>query len=266
MYFSPQIVEKFAELEQNEKNFRVARVIDNILVQESINLKGPIYSAELGGGAHPDRYDSFFNKLIKEEGRIDWVDASPYMLALAEKYISNERYEKRKDVINFIQDDILDYLSKLENGKLDLAIMKYTIDHIKDLEKLFKLLSEKLKAGASLVSTITSIKPELKSCSTNARFLYKGEEFPDNETRTLKDGDSFTIKFFKVSGDPSAGYLDGAESLKYYHSPEKIKKLAKIYNFNVFLGDWKDFVKKENQKDETIDQEVLVLTSASAFT
>lgn len=260
MYFSPEITEKFAELEQNEKHFKVAWIVDIILLQESANLKTPIYSAELGGGAHPDRYDEFFSKLANEHGHMDWVDIAPPMLELAEKYISNEKYQNRKNVITFIKSEILEYLRGLEDGKLDLAIMKYTIDHIESLDELFKLLSMKLTQGGKLIATIGSTSPELKSYSTNARFLYNGEQFPDNETRALKDGDNFTVKFFKVSGDPTAGYLEGAETLKYYHSAEKIKQLADAFGFDVFLGDWKDFVPQENQKGEAMDQEVLVLT------
>lgn len=260
MYFSPEIAEKFAELEQNEKNFKVAQIVDTILLQESSDLKTPIYSAELGGGAHPDRYDEFFSKLIKEGGHMDWVDVAPLMLNLAKKYISNEKYQNRKNVITFIKSEILEYLRSLENKKLDLAIMKYTIDHIENLDELFKLLSIKLTQGGKLIATIGSMSPELKSYSTNARFLYNGEQFPDNETRTLKDGDNFTVKFFKVSGDPTAGYLEGAETLKYYHSAEKIKQLADSFGFDIFLGDWKDFVPQENQKGKTMNQEVLALT------
>lgn len=260
MYFSPEIAEKFAELEQNEKNFRVAQIVDTILLQESADLKAPIYSAELGGGAHPDRYDEFFSKLISEGGHMDWVDVAPLMLDLAKKYISNEKYQNRKKVITFIKNEMLEYLRGLENEKLNLAIMKYTIDHIESLDELFKLLSIKLTQGGKLIATIGSTSPELKSYSTNARFLYNGEQFPDNETRTLKDGDNFTVKFFKVSGDPTAGYLEGAETLKYYHSAEKIKQLANTFGFDIFLGDWKDFVPQENQKSVTMDQEVLVLT------
>jgi len=260
MYFSPEIAEKFAELEQNEKNFKVARVVDTILLQESANIKAPIYSAELGGGAHPDRYDEFFSKLINEHGHMDWVDVAPLMLELAKKYISNEKYQNRKEVITFVKSEILEYLRGLENEKLDLAIMKYTIDHIDSLNELFELLSAKLKQGGKLIATIGSTSPELKSYSTNARFLYNGEQFPDNETRALKDGDNFTVKFFKVSGDQTAGYLEGAETLKYYHSAEKIKQLAESFGFDIFLGDWKNFVPQENQKGETINQDVLVLT------
>lgn len=259
MYFEPEITEKFAELEQNEKNFNVAQIVDSILIQESASLKSPIYSAELGGGAHPDRYDEFFNKLIEENGHMDWVDVSPHMIELAKKYLSKEEYQNRKEIINFIESDILEYLRGLENEKIDIAIMKYTIDHIEKLDELFKLLAEKLTQGGKLIATIGSTNPELKSYSTNARFLYNGEQFPDDETRILKEGDTFTVKFFKVSGDPTAGYLEGAETMKYYHSAEKIKQISEELGFDIFLGDWKDLVLDENQDNITMDQEMLVL-------
>ena len=260
MYFSPEIAEKFAELEQNDKNFRVAEIVDRAIIQETSNLSDSIYAAELGGGAHPDRYHNFFSKLFEEpHGRIDLVDISPYMLELAKKYISGEKYQDRQKVIAFIESDILEYLRGLENEKLDLAIMKYTIDYFDNLSALFELLSVKLKQGGKLIATIGSTNQELKSYSTNARFLYNGEQFPNNETRTLKDGDNFTVKFFKVSGDPNSGYLEGAETIKYFHSAEKIKKLAESFGFNIFLGDWKDFIKQNNQGDELMDQEILVL-------
>jgi len=260
MYFSPEIAEKFSELEQNEKNFRVAKIVDAVLMQESANIKGPIYSAELGGGAHPDRYDNFFEKLIVETGHMDWVDVSPFMLEEAKKYISDEKYQKRREVITFIKKDILEYLRNLEPGKLDIAIMKYTIDHIENLEKLFFLLWEKLALGGKFIATIGIISPELKSYSTNARFLYNGKQFPNNETRILRDGDSFTVKFFKVSGDSKAGYLEGAETLKYYHSVEKIRRLADFFGFDIFLGDWKDLVSGEKKNNEKTDQCILTLT------
>jgi len=138
--------------------------------------------------------------------------------------------------------------------------MKYTIDHLDDLDTLFALLSRKLKQNSRLVATMGNLSPELKSHSTNARYLYNGEQFGDDETRILKDGDNFTIKFFKASGDPNSGYLEGAETVKYYHSAEKIKELAKAHGFEVYLGDWKGFVGKERQEGEEINQDILVLT------
>lgn len=256
MYFNRNVAEKFAELEQNEKNFRVAEIVDDVIMSEIRDMKNPIYSVELGGGAHPDRYDKLFAQLLIEpRGHMDWVDVAPLMLDLAKKYIDNEKYKERLDVIKFVEDGILEYLEKLPAEKLDLAIMKYTIDHIADLGKLFALISCKLKAGGKLVASLGVLDPQLKSVSTNARFLYNGEEFPEDEVKILKDGDSFTVKFFNVSGDPKSGYLEGAETIKFYHSEEKMRELAKKYNLDISVGDWKEILGAK----EGISQLILVL-------
>ncbi len=83
---------------------------------------------------------------MENNGKIDRVDISPYMLKLAKEYIDTDEYRKRLSVIDFIENDIISYLEDLENNSLDLAIMKYTIDHIEDIDSLFLLLSKKLKA------------------------------------------------------------------------------------------------------------------------
>ena len=51
-------------------------------------------------------------------GRLDWVDASPPMLELAEE--SNRPYPERRHVIRFVQQDMLAYLADLH---LDLRIL-----------------------------------------------------------------------------------------------------------------------------------------------
>jgi len=223
-------------------------------------MAAPLHVAELGGGAHPDRYHQFFDRLLSEpKGQIDWVDISSEMLDLAQDYLADQKYERRIEIIKFIKSDILAYLDRQEDNKLDLALMKYTLDHIKDPGSLFKLLSHKLKPHGKLVATLTTLKPELKAISTNARFLLNGEEFPVDETRPLKDGDEITIKFFKESGHPEAGYLENAETIKYYYSPNTLKKLAGDYGFEISLGDWKEIVPVSQQDKEDLDQTMLVL-------
>jgi hypothetical protein len=256
MYFNRSVAEKFAELEQNEKNFKVAEIVDDVVMSEIKDMKNPIFSAELGGGAHPDRYDKLFAQLLTEpRGHMDWVDMSLVMIDLAKKYIDNEKYKERLKVIKFVEDGILEYLEKLPAEKLNLAIMKYAVDFIVDLDRFFELLSEKLKFGGKLVATIGTLDSQLKSISTNARFLYNGQEFPEDEVRTLKDGDNFTVKFFKVSSDPSQGYLEGAETVKYYHSENKMRKLAKKYNLDISVDDWKEILGVK----EGMNQVILVL-------
>ena len=260
MYFSKDIVEKFAELEQNERNFQAAEIVDRILIQKTVDFENSIYVAELGGGAHPDRYHKFFEKIMQEpKGHIDWVDISPVMLELAKKYINNEEYQERKEVVDFVESEICEYLSGLKDGQLDLAIMKYTFNHIQDIEVLFQSLSIKIKEGGKFISTIANLNAELKSYSTNASYLYNGQQFSDDEKIKLKVGDSYVIKFFKIAGDKNSGYLENAETVLYYHSAEKIKKLAETFGFEVFIGDWKDLVETGKQ-DEGVNQDVFVLT------
>ncbi|KKQ20805.1 MAG: hypothetical protein US35_C0033G0001 [Parcubacteria group bacterium GW2011_GWA2_37_10] len=67
MYFNEEIAASFAELEQNEKNFRVAMLLDRTIMYEAERLKDPIYAAELGGGAHQDRYHALFRHLLKTQ-------------------------------------------------------------------------------------------------------------------------------------------------------------------------------------------------------
>ncbi len=257
MYFDQQLVKKFSALEQNEKNFQVAKIVD-LLIQQDFKSKSLNRVAELGGGAHPDRYDFLFCQLIKQNGYFDWVDVSKYMLDEAVKYLVESKQEDRKRVIDFIEADIITYLENKPDNTLDLCIMKYTIDHIKDIKILFSLFEKKLIIDGKVIATIGVLNPQLKSISTNARFLYNGEEFPENETRNLNDGDTFTVKFFKESGKPDNGYLEGAETTKYYHSPEKLKECAEKSNLSIFLGDWKQYFR--GMSDISLDQDVMILT------
>ncbi len=264
MYFDKKITELFAQNEKNEKNFRVASILDRVAMCEISILQDPILVAELGGGAHPDRYDRLFARILKKpQGKIDWVDVSPYMLEMAKKYVDIGKYKKRKSVIRFVESDLIQYLRDAPDVSIDLVLMKYTIDHIQDIETLFVLLLKKLKPNGRLVATIGVLSPELKSISTNARFLYQGKEFPENETRTLSDGESFGVQFLKKSGDLSAGYLEGAKTEKYYHSSETMIRLGTKYGFEVVLGDWKKVVEENARDSENMDQDVLILRKMS---
>lgn len=257
MYFQPSVVEEFSRLEQNNKNYAVARIIDSLIVNEIKDMTAPLRAAELGGGAHPDRYDSFFATLLTEPlGHIDWVDISGLMLEQAKKYLQETNLENRLQVISFIEAEITEYLDTVADESLDLGIMKYTFDHIENIDELFSKLTTKLKPNGKLIATINNLSPQLQSASTNARFLYNNQEFPLDETREMHDGDTFTVKFYKESGNPSAGYLESAETTKYYHSAEKITALAEQHGFEVFLGDWKERIETHTKQ---LKLDVLVL-------
>ncbi len=179
------------------------------------------------------------------------------MINLAKEYIEAGNLKRRIDILDFIEQDAIKYLQGLLDDELDLILVKYSIDYVEDLDEFFKLIYKKLKKDSSLIATLTLPSPILKSISTNARFLYEGKEFPEDETRELKEGEKFDIKFFKESGNPESGYVKGAETTKIYHSKEKIEKTAKEYGLKCFVGNWKEHM--DEKDSESIDQGVLIL-------
>lgn len=260
---NPETARAFSELQQNEKNQQVSEAVDDIMMFGLEQTQEPIQAANLGAGAHIDRYHQFFEKLEENvDSKFDWVDSSPYMLELAQEYLIKDQYSERGKVVELINSDMLDYLDNRPDEALDLAVMQYTLDHIDDnsLDRLFNLLSQKLKQGGRLVSTLTTVSPEIDSISTNARFLHQGQEFPDNETRFLQEGEKFSLKFFKESGNPESGYLEGGVTEKYYHSPERLESLAKEHGFDISIGDWKEQVPREKWQDNDVEQNVMILT------
>jgi ubiquinone/menaquinone biosynthesis C-methylase UbiE len=238
----------------------VAALLDRVIMQEIESFSDPLFVVELGGGAHPDRYHQLFARLLKEpRGHIDWVDHSPVMLSLAQEYLDNDNYRQRNEVIDFIEADINDYLHSLPNNKIDLAIMKYVFELIENAEATIKLLSCKLKAPGAFVATLGGLDNKIKTVRTNGRFLVNGKEYRDDELVELKDGDVITVKYFKVSGEPNSGYLEGAQTIKYYYSSEKLKTWAGKYGFEIFSGNWKEVVPKPLQEGEDMDQAIMIL-------
>lgn len=254
MYFDKNVAKVFSALEQNEKNFKVADCIDQVIMSIMWTGHKKMHITELWGWSHTDRYHSMFWYIQDTESSIDWVDISPYMIQLAIDYCY-PAHVSRLPFIRFIVDDILHYLVKQKNNSIDLAIMKYTIDHIQDLDRLFLLLSEKLQKNWYLVSSIWFLDPLLHSRSTNARFLYQWKEFPLDESRMLKEWEWFGVKFFNTSWDIESWYMPWAHTTKYYHSKEKILSLSEKYWFEYYLWDWKGYI----SSDSTFGQEILVL-------
>jgi hypothetical protein len=91
--------------------------------------------------------------------------------------------------------------------------------------------------------------------------LHNGEEFPENETRILQDGDNFTVKFFKESWNPEKWYIPGAQTTKYFHAEENYNKTAAKYWFDIFIWNRKEYITDHTQKypDMDLDQNILVM-------
>jgi SAM-dependent methyltransferase len=261
MYFDRKLAEEFAELEQNEKHKSVARVLDRVALHELKEMPNPLHVAELGGGAHPDRYDGIYARLLEEpRGQMDWVDISPYMLEFAENYLDEQGLSKRKEVTRFIRQDLMEYLQRQSDHSLDLVLLKYVAAYLPptDFASMTALLSKKLKRGGCMVATYNYLKPELPSRSTNTKYFLNGESVPEGVTQELHHGDKIGIKFFKISGNPDSGFLEGAESLHYYHAPDWIRQMAEQNQLDCFLGDWSERVPAAERGEESMVQAVVV--------
>jgi ubiquinone/menaquinone biosynthesis C-methylase UbiE len=67
------------------------------------------------------------------------------MLRLANDYLHTPELQKRLPYITFIEKDFFEYLDALPDQSLDVVIMKYTIDHVQDVDLLMQALSMKVK-------------------------------------------------------------------------------------------------------------------------
>lgn len=259
MYFDKDICKRFAQSEQNDKNYEVAEIIDNVIMSIIWNLKWKLSLAELWWWAHPDRYHKMFEYLINNWWNIDWIDISPFMIELANQYLDKTWLENRKSVINYIIQDIIEYLKWKDNESIDIAIMKYTLDHIQNIDLLFKLLSKKLKKWWHFVATITLSSNKLKSSSANVAYFFDWEQPEPWKEIYLQDWDSFEIKWYKETFNPDSWFQPGAQTIKYYYSDEYMNKLAKKYWFEIFFWDWKEYLPYIDENDIIIKQKILVL-------
>lgn len=259
MYFDRDVVREFVERENNPKYVAVTRIIELLGLKVLKDCDTPWRVADLGAGAHPEHYMDLYKLLMRQVGgKLYWVDISPVMLEVAKKTLESEPLKQRLELTDFVEADMLDFLSGLSSEYLNLILMKYTFDHVSDLDRLFEEIYRGLRKGGGLVANLGVTDGKLPSVSHNARFLIRGEEFPIGETRILRDGDQYMVKFLKSFGDVSAGYLDGAEVTKYYYSPEYICDAAEKQGLKCWIGDWRDYDKEINQ-DYSFDVDIVVL-------
>ncbi len=257
LYHDMELARLFATREENQKYLAVADGIDQVAVSLLKTTAWPYKIAELWWGAHSDIYDRFFWLLQASWSSIDWVDTSASMLRLAEEYLVKKQLHKRAALLNMVETDMLSYLQQSAPASVDGALMKYTINCIDDLDALFFWLDRVLKPWWWCCATIWEASSSIKSYSTNARFLYNGEAFPDDETRTLQDGDTYGIKFFAEAWNPAWWYMRWWVLTLWYHSWERIRACAEQYSMSIFLWDRKEFCSPDNTNQ--LDQCVMVI-------
>ena len=257
LYFDYVRAREVATQEQNEKNYRVASILDRIMMHELSNTRWPLNIVEMGGGAHLDRYHQLFGKISSQGGIIHWVDFSEPMIQLAREYLLKTGFSYRLQFIDFVNHDMVAYLQGIEDESVDLFNFKYTFDHVKNLEGLMGLLWRKLNTDGSVTSDI-SIKDVLRARSTNAQYFYNGVALKEWEEIKLKDGDHFSLKFFRESGNHDSELLAG-EITKIYYSKASIISQAESVGFRCLIDDWRNLVPRAEHFGETMDQEFLVL-------
>ncbi len=261
MYHEEHIANRFAEREKNEKYATVAAICDAVMAAGLKQKEGALRVADLGAGAHPIHMHETFSLLLERTGsHYLWVDEAAPMLAFAKKELATVA-DSRAAVITFVQQEMVSFLREQDPQSLDMILMKYTFESEEDMPALLSAIAHSLKPGGSAIITRAMLEPVLRSVSTNARFLYKGKEFPIGETRVLEDGESFGIKFFTESHNPQAPYIDGAEVTGYFRSLETIKKEALEVGLHVQAGNWKELIAPEDQCGITMDQAMLILST-----
>ena len=107
MYFDEKIAKQMIERENNAEHILVSKIFEAILIQETQGLKD-LQVADLGAGAHPTRYIKFLDFLKENNGKLYWVDQSPYMLNYASKNIPKEF----NDIFECTEEEMTSFLKK----------------------------------------------------------------------------------------------------------------------------------------------------------
>jgi len=259
MYFDKEITQTMIEREKNQEHILTAQTVENIALSE-IKPKLGLKIAELGAGAHPQRYPNLLEFLNKNKGGLEWIDQAPIMLDYAKKQVP-----KNKN-IDFIEKEMVSYLKQNKN-EFDALILKYSFNYVisASLEEWLKTMNESLKENATVIATLNLYEEGLKPRSFNATYTINGNPIPRGYKP--KHNEIIEIHFLKKGGDESHNPETFADTKIVYYSPEKIKEAAQKAGFsNISLFDdwsknekWLNRFKKEYPNSEIKPKAVLFL-------
>lgn len=223
MYFDKEIAQTMIEREKNQEHILTAQTVENIALSE-IEPRLGLKIAELGAGAHPQRYPNLLEFLNKNEGRLEWVDQAPIMLDYAKKQVP-----KNKN-IDFAEKEMVSYLKQNKN-EFDALILKYSFNYVisSSLEEWLKAMNESLKENAVVIATLNLYEEGLKPRSFNATYTINGNPIPHGYGP--KHNEIIEIHFLKKGGDESPNPETFADTKIIYYSPEKIKEAAQCVAF-----------------------------------
>jgi 2-polyprenyl-3-methyl-5-hydroxy-6-metoxy-1,4-benzoquinol methylase len=169
--------------------------------------------------------------LNKKGAKVTSVDNSKEMLDVLNKKIKLEKLK-----INTLKKDI----SKLKlNKKFDIIVMGLVMNHIKNLDKLFKIIRAHLKSGGIFLMSDPVYFPEVKKPTTKEikilenKYRVKQYVHPEQEIKGLAKKNGLTImEIKKLAVDNSVKYLFDKKPHKPF-SESKGKHVLTIYKFTL---------------------------------
>lgn len=259
MYFDEEIAKTMIEREENIEHVSTAQTVENIVLSE-IEPQQSLNIAELGAGAHPQRYTRLLEFLQKNQGKLHWIDQAPTMLECTKKQIPKE-VEKN---IKLVKEEMISYLENNKN-KFDALIFKYSFNYLisTPLEKWLEIMHQSLKEKGTVIATVNLYEKGLKPRSFNASYTINGQ--PISQGYKPKHNEIIEIHFLKKGGDTSTNPETFADTKIIYYSPEKIKQAAEKAGFSEvsLVQDWTEKKKwlnhfKENYPESNIKPKAIL--------
>ncbi len=242
MYFDEKIAKEMIEREKNISHDTVSKFFEAILLIEFQN-KNKLRIADLGAGAHSMDYFNFVKFLRYNEGKIYWVDQSPFML----NYAQRNTPQNLKKVFEFKKEEMIDFLEG-KKEELDGIIFKYSFNYIVScpLEKTLQIIYESLKKGGKVFANIHFYEEGMKGRSYNAIYKIKGRRSVLGYKP--KDNEIIEIEFLKKGGDEEVNSEIFAKTKIIYYSRKYIMETAQKIKFSEIkiFNDWQENEKWSN--------------------
>ncbi len=227
MYFDKKIAKKMIERENNSEHILVSKIFEAILIAESQNKKN-LKVADLGAGAHPKRYIKFLKFLREKNGKLCWVDQSPYMLGYASKNTPKEF----SGIFDYVEEEMTNFLKKTRES-FDVLIFKYSFNYVipQTLKSWMKIIYKSLKKSGKIVANLHFYEEGMRERSYNAIYKIGGKKIkPEYKP---KDNEIIETQFLKKPGDESLNPEIFASTKIIYYTPKNIERFAREAGFSI---------------------------------
>jgi len=237
MYFDEKIARRMIEREKNISHEIVSKIFEAILLTEFRNRR-KLKIADLGAGAHSMDYANFIKFLKNTDGKIYWVDQSPFMLDYAKRHTPLEF----KEVFEFVKEEMVNFLKK-RNKELDGIIFKYSFNYLSpcSLKEMLETAYNSLRDKGKIIANLHFYEKEgMKERSYNALYKIGGKKVAPGYRP--KDNEIIEVEFLSRAGDESPDPEIFAKTKIVYYSPKYIKDTAQQVKFSKIkiFEDWQD--------------------------